>query len=254
MKLLIDIGNARIKWGLLDNDALVAVDRAEHQGDLRGVSSRLSKGLPAEIDEVIVANVAGDPIARELEKFVTGRYDQRPVFVATAVEQCGVRCAYAEPAKLGVDRWSAVIAAYSLTSGNHPGAPVCVVDAGTALTVDIVSGDGTHLGGLIMAGSRLVTGMLRGGTSAIDTRKLVAAPPQGLRLFGGNTDDAVVNGCWLSLSAAVDRSIAVVTDQLGPPEVYVTGGDGVILRDWMQTEAEFREDLVLEGLALIGRS
>jgi len=254
MKLLVDIGNARFKWCVLEEDSLGLVNRAKHAGNFQSVFGVFSESLPEQLDQIVVANVAGETIGRQLAEFTTERFGRTPDFVATAAEQGGVSCAYDEPNKLGVDRWVAIIAAHSLNRGGSASVPICVIDAGTAVTIDVVSAAGQHLGGLIMAGPRLVTEMLHGGTSAIRTKQMVTGAPDGLKLFGNDTDSAVVNGCWLALSAAADRAIRVVTEKLGEPDVYVTGGDGGTLGDWLETEVQFRENLVLEGLAVISRN
>src|SRR5690606_18274094 len=85
-----------------------------------------------------------------------------PVRLRTAAETCGVRCAYADPARLGVDRWLAVVAAY-----RDPGGPAVVFDCGTAITVDAVTTAGEHLGGLIIPGIQLMRRALYGSTAGI---------------------------------------------------------------------------------------
>ena len=169
-----------------------------------------------------------------------------PLFVATAAEQFGVRCAYADPARLGVDRWVAVLAAHHASAG-----AACVLDAGTAVTFDAVDSGGRHLGGLIFAGMHLVAAALQQHTSGIGPTPVLRPAPVGLDLLGRSTDTAVANGALLALAAALDRAVATVERALGErPAVYLTGGDAPAIAAWLETEAELRADLVLEGLAL----
>jgi type III pantothenate kinase len=169
-----------------------------------------------------------------------------PEFVAVQAEQFGVRCAYADPSRLGVDRWIAVLAAHRLA----PGA-ACVIDAGTAVTFDAVDASGRHLGGLILPGPRLLAAALDRSTSDIGATPAPGARPSGLDLLGKSTDTAVGNGAMLALTGALERAIAAVDGSLeGRAKVYLTGGDADALRAWLESEVDLRRDLVLEGLAL----
>ena len=85
----------------------------------------------------------------QYQEILDPQLKEAPRFVTTAHAQFGVRCAYADPARLGVDRWVAVLAAYHAAHG-----AACVLDAGTAVTFDAVAADGRHLGGLIFPGAR----------------------------------------------------------------------------------------------------
>jgi type III pantothenate kinase len=157
-----------------------------------------------------------------------------------------VRCAYSDPARLGVDRWVAVLAAFHAARG-----AACVLSAGTAVTFDAVDAAGRHLGGLILAGPRLAADALERHTSNIGATAPAGAAPSGLGLLGKSTDTAVAHGTMLALAAALDRAVRTVDAALGVrSKVYVTGGDGPQLRAWLETEAELRADLVLEGLSL----
>ncbi len=161
-------------------------------------------------------------------------------------EQFGVRCAYADPSRLGIDRWIAVLAAHHLAAG-----AACVIDAGTAATFDAVDAQGRHLGGLIMPGPQLLAAALDRNTSNIGATLAAAVAPSGLDLLGKSTDAAVGNGAMLALAGALDRAVDAVETALAERStVYLTGGDAPALRGWLETEVELRADLVLEGLAL----
>ena len=145
------------------------------------------------------------------------------------------------------ERPGAVVAAHHLTAG-----AACVIDAGTAVTLDAVDGDGQHLGGLIMVSPVVAAAALNRETSGIGRTVASDKVPLGLTLLGRTTDEAVAHGVMLGLAAAVDRAVAVVTKELGAePLVLVTGGDGQALLPWLETRAQYRAHLVLEGLALI---
>jgi type III pantothenate kinase len=246
MQLLVDVGNTRLKWARLVQGKLTEHGSAAHRGTLEHALGVLSDALPPDVARVLVANVAGQEIARRLTELARARSGVTPEFVATAAEAFGVRCAYADPSRLGVDRWLGVLAAHRLAAG-----AACVVGAGTAVTFDAVDAHGAHLGGLIFAGPRLAAAALDAQTSDIGATAPAGARPLGLDLLGKSTDAAVGNGSMLALAAALDRAVAAVNTALGArSKVYLTGGDGPHLRGWLETDAELRADLVLEGLAL----
>ncbi len=243
MQVLVDIGNTRIKWALYDGKRLAQHGSALHRGAVDAAIQTFAGALPRELTRVVVANVAGDALDRALRAVVGSRAID---FVATSAERFGVRCAYAEPQRLGVDRWVAVLAAHSLAAG-----AACVIDAGTAVTFDAVAGNGEHLGGLILPGARLLAAALDRNTSNIGATPLPAGAPKGLALLGRDTATAVGHGAMLAISAALDRAVRAVAAAVGTPlRVYLTGGDAVELGSWLETKVEARADLVLEGLAL----
>jgi type III pantothenate kinase len=111
MKLLaIDSGNSRIKWGLhedgqwLERGAVPTPQAAE----LAQAAMRL-----AAPDRIVVANVAGDDVARRIAGAVAA-FQVQPYWVVSQAEQCGVRSGYATPSQLGPDRWAALIGARRL--------------------------------------------------------------------------------------------------------------------------------------------
>jgi len=245
MTVLVDAGNTRIKWATLTGGKLVRRGSAVHRDSLDAGVAAFAAELPPR-GRIIVANVAGPRMAERLEALVAARPGSSLEFVATAAERFGVRCAYADPSRLGVDRWVAVLAAHHAARG-----AACAIDAGTAVTFDAVDAAGTHLGGLIFPSARLTAAALDRNTSNIGHTAAAPAVARGLELLGRNTDAAVGHAAWLALSSALDRAVATVERALRTrPVVYLTGGDGEALRDWLETRVEVRADLVLEGLKL----
>jgi len=245
MTVLVDIGNTRIKWATLSAGELVRGGSAVHRDSLDAAVAAFAAALP-ERPRIIAANVAGNRMTERLEALVAARPGASLTLVATSAERFGVRCAYAEPSRLGVDRWVAVLAAYHAARG-----AACAIDAGTAVTFDAVDATGTHLGGLIFPSARLLAAALDRNTSDIGSTAAAPTVARGLELLGRNTDAAVGHGAWLALSAALDRAVVTVERALGTrPVVYLTGGDAEQLRGWLETRPELRADLVLEGLRL----
>jgi type III pantothenate kinase len=155
-----------------------------------------------------------------------------------------VRNGYSNPAQLGVDRWLAVIGAYH----RHRDA-CCVVDAGTALTIDGVDATGQHLGGFIVPGPRLMVESLLTGTSDLADRWAWRSTPDPAR-FPANTRDAIEQGCLISLAGLVANAQRRLEARAGrAPRLILTGGGAQVLAPWLTQPPEFIPDLVLQGLA-----
>jgi type III pantothenate kinase len=249
MTVLVDIGNTRIKWATLLGGDLVRRGSAVHRDSLDAAVAALAAELPARA-RIVAANVAGERMAERLRALVARRQGSSLELVTPSAERFGVRCAYAEPSRLGVDRWVAVLAAYHAARG-----AACAIDAGTAVTFDAVDAAGSHLGGLIFPSAPLLAAALDRNTSHIGSTAAVSAFARGIELLGRNTDAAVGHAAWLALSAALDRAVATVERALGSRLiVYLTGGDAEVLRGWLETRVELRADLVLEGLKLFAEA
>lgn len=241
MRLLLDLGNTRMKWSLmLQPDGWLAQGALEwREGFALALESALT-GLPAP--EMIVAASVVDA-AREAQ--VTGvmsrLFAREPIWLRTPAIACGVRNAYAEPQRLGVDRFLAMVAAYA-----DGYAPCVVASAGTALTLDALAADGRHLGGLIAPGPLLMQRSLLDATARIRPERLGEV----LEL-ADNTADAVVSGCWQAAAALIERFATRVAPTLGgSPALILGGGDAAELQPLLTLPAQMTRDGVLRGLAV----
>jgi type III pantothenate kinase len=153
------------------------------------------------------------------------------------VDGFGVRNAYRQPEKLGVDRWLALVAARQDLQ------PVCVVDCGTAITLDLLDGEGQHLGGLICPGLTLMKQALSDGTQALafDGREFALKPAD-------FTEAAIDSG---TLFAAIGLVEAVLARQPEGFKIILTGGDALRIAGGLKLRHQVDDALVLRGLALI---
>jgi type III pantothenate kinase len=235
--LAIDAGNTRIKWGVHEDGSWrvqgwIATARATA---LERAWSRLE--VP---DALIAANVAGAGVAAALDR-AARRFRRRIRYAKGAASQCGVRSSYDAPARLGTDRWGALIGARQ----RHRGACL-VVSAGTTLTVDALSADGVFLGGLIVAGADLMRDAL--------TRHTAQLRPRGGRFafFPARTADAIESGVVNALAGAIERMRRFMR---GAGEAAVltllSGGYSQALAPHLNGDVELVDNLVLEGLVCI---
>jgi type III pantothenate kinase len=250
MIALIDIGNTRVKWAHTDDDGLIDRGHAVHVEGVETAIRELGNALRRDTTRVVAANVAGEAVGAALDATVRERFGIAAEFVHPVAHGYGIRCAYREPARLGVDRWLAMIGAYRFV-----GAAVCVVQVGTAMTLDVVDDVGDHLGGIIVPGRRLMAETLARSTERIGVAAREVSYSGGLDILGSTTDGAVVKGTMLSLAGAIDRATREVTVALGhSPAVILTGGDADRLLPWLESDARSSADLVLTGLACVARN
>ena len=241
MSVLVDVGNARLKWAVLGEDALTGFGQANLGADPASAVAALRARVGAP-QQVWIANVAGAHVGQLL----TDAFGPVAQFARTQPALGGVTCGYRDPRSLGVDRWLALVAGYLRVRDT-----VCVVDAGTALTVDAADAQGRHYGGLILPGLRLMGESLQQRTSDIGPTGAGTAPPAGLDLFGRSTDEAVSRAAQAASAALVDRCVRRLADAGTPPVLLVTGGDGETLMPWLESPCRFEPHLVLEGLACL---
>ena len=248
MILLVDIGNTRVKWATLAGGQCSPQRAAAYaQWSAADWQHELFDGPP--VGRVLAATVAGAgsrlALADAARRAGTARVD----FVASTAAAAGVRNAYPDPGLLGVDRWVAVIGAYHLAQG-----PCCVVDVGTAATLDVVDAAGQHLGGFIVPGPQMMVRSLRAGTSDLAART-DASGVGGTRLFADNTREAIERGCRLALAALIDRTYAELSQtSVTAPRLYCTGGAVDEVLPYVLAAHERMPDLVLRGLACLASS
>jgi type III pantothenate kinase len=251
MILLLDVGNTRIKWAQMLDGELTPQQSILH----RDVASETwvkqlfrERFRPARL---LVSNVAGAEMQATIRREAKRLWQVSPEFAATSASAAGVTNAYAQPSSHGVDRWLTLLAARHMTAS-----AACVIDAGTALTIDALDARGLHLGGVIIPGIRMMVGALVERTSDLGrkSRASMRAGGSGSRpgMFANTTAQAIENGALFALAAAADRAVAELARQTRTehPQVYLTGGDAERVRGAMTTPAEIVPDLVLRGLAV----
>lgn len=247
MILLIDIGNTRIKWGWLEAETFAHLGQElRPQGDF-DVFAHIAWDAFAPPQKVVVSNVAGQAMQDTLVAFVNREWNITPEFVVSAPVAQGVKNAYAEPRKLGADRWAALIAAKSLAGNNA----CLVVDAGTAITLDVLTEQGVHQGGLIVPGIEMMRAALKQNTALIGSKGSVNKMPG--RLFARDTADAVKAGSLYAAVALIDRVASDVSAEMKLGESLITGGDADTLLPLLNGYFRHEPNLVLKGLAIIAQ-
>jgi type III pantothenate kinase len=254
--LLVDIGNTRVKWARLVDREMGKLHAAANAGwgareYARRVIGRgwvLGRGAAAG-DRIIVSSVAGDEVNRSLADAARGAGAPVPEFVASERSAAGITTEYLDPWRLGVDRFVAAIGAHHLASGQ----PVCVVNVGTAITIDLVDGTGRHHGGAIVPGPALMVSSLLTQTNGI-RRRATGGPAGATGMFAKTTRSAIGEGARYAAAAVIDRAIEEARIRLGSrPLVLLTGGGSEDIKSLIRSTSVSLSDLVLHGLAVWSR-
>jgi len=230
---LFDLGNSRFKFAPLQGNRAGDVQAWPHGAEAMPTDALAL--LPSG-DTAYVASVAAASLTASMLEVLQARF--KHVRVACTEASCaGVRIAYADPAKFGVDRYLALIAAA------ERGQAVLVAGVGTALTIDLLDADGQHHGGRIAASPTTMREALHA--------RAVQLPAKGgdYSEFANDTADALASGCDGAAVALIERSRMQAATTLGAvPALLVHGGGAPALLPLLG-DAQFQPALVLDGLA-----
>jgi len=233
MKLLLDVGNTRLKWGLFDDGRWIAQGAFAHDE-----AWSFEEVLPpvGQLDSAYGVSVAGEAAVQRLDAALAP-WSLRIHWLQPGEAACGVINGYA-PGQLGADRWAALIGAWRL----HPAATL-VVTAGTATTIDVLQPDGQFAGGLIVPGVDLMKKSLAGNTAQLPLANgvSVALPTR--------TVDAIHMGCLHAQAGAIERMFAHIA---GAPDALclINGGAAALIVPLLGVPFKLVDNLVLEGVAV----
>lgn len=235
-RLLLDAGNTRLKWVVVE-DGLWRAQGSAAYSDLTALSRILASGL-----DCYIASVAGQQHENQI-RMLLAPLAIAPTWLTAEARYSDVRNNYTDPQQLGVDRWMCLIAARQRIK-----APALVVSVGTAMTVDALAEDGTFLGGLIVPGIHLMQQALQQGTAHISEVNGT------WRAFPHATADAVESGVVAALCGAIQMQHVQLDRMAGmTPHCILTGGDAEKLLPHLGMTVEHVPTLVLEGIDCVAR-
>ena len=238
MLLVIDIGNTRTKWALAGGDGHLSEFEVCMNANV--ATSNLS-AISQKADRAMIANVADAAMAQQIAQLLT---PLEVSFVTASTQAGGVKNGYAKPEKLGADRWAALIAAWQRTK--HA---TVVVNAGTAITIDVLDEKGTFLGGSIMPGLRLMHESLGNNTAQLNVEEGIS------QNFPNNTQDAITTGSLNAVAGAIGLMLKRLEKQCGwLPKLVLSGGDANKIAEALKLNLKqviMMENLVLQGLVLL---
>ncbi|MFN3828699.1 MAG: type III pantothenate kinase [Tepidimonas ignava] len=247
--LALDVGNTRLKWALYDAPLPGARLLAHGVQFLENIET-LAEGDWRQLRAprwVLGSIVAGAGVRHRVEEQLE-QWDAPPQWVVPRAQEAGVVNGYDHPARLGSDRWVAMIGARQRLLARGQRRPCIVVMVGTAVTVEALDADGHFLGGIILPGHGIMLRALESGTAGLHV------PTGDVRPFPTNTSDALTSGGTFAIAGAVQR----MWDNLRAhcqqdPVCLMTGGAGWKMAPYMTVPFELVEGLIFDGLLTIAR-
>lgn len=246
--LSLDIGNSALKGAIFRGEAIVHSFRIPHASI---TDETFAVALSAELDAWSGPRAGLCSVVPTIEHQVETQLIARdvPAHVVSHRDRLPIRIGYDDPALLGTDRVAAASAAYAMfTSSRAQGAPIIVVDVGSAATFNVIHQDGLFAGGLIWAGPNLVSRALHQGTAqlpATDTDSFE-------RLIATDTAEAIATAARIGFVEGARGILGRLAKALGAtPQVVITGGGGALLHDALDLPHTWEPHLVLHGVRLI---
>lgn len=249
MLLAIDVGNTQTVLGLFEGDALKAHWRiaTDHQTTYDELRIKLDALLAIEhLDESAIGGMAVASVVPSLTKLwevVSLKVCGQPPVLAGIATVPWLEVAYENPAEIGADRLADTVAAI-----DAHGAPVIVVDLGTATNIEVIDAEGRFAGGIICPGFVTSTNALFDAAARIPRFDIVEPPG----VIGKTTRDAVRSGLLYGEVDRIDGLVRRVLAELGRPAPVVgTGGLVTTIARHSQTITDVDRDLTLKGLRII---
>lgn len=252
MLLTVDVGNSQTHLGVWEEEHLIHQWRASTDPTRTADELAMFFGefltmaglsLSSEITGVAICSVV-PPVTQELRD-LTSRYFGFPAIVVEPGVRTGIAVLTDNPKEVGADRIANAVAAHEM----FPGENVVVVDFGTAITVDAVSGNGEYVGGAIAPGIETAATALFLATAQIRRVELAEAPPSAL---GKSTVTSVQSGIIYGTADLVDGLVDRITDELGgETRVISTGGFAPSISRHSKRIERVEPTLTLTGLRLI---
>jgi len=233
--LLIDNSNTRTKFALGDHEVLKAWRAVLPTAEISTESlESVTQGV--DFSAVAVCSVVPEK-AVILRKFFESR---GPVHFLSHESPLGMAIDYPQPTQIGADRLANAVGALT-----RHGAPVIVVDFGTAVTFDVISAQPAYCGGVIAPGLGAMSGYLPQNTALLPQIEL----EEPAMAIGKSTTHAMQSGAVFGYRGLVREIIARIRLELpGNVKIIATGGDAALIARGLPEIDEVDSDITLDGL------
>ena len=242
--LLIDIGNSSLKWCIADSNGLSAMSQELYPKDITTDFFIHNWHVLEQPNDIVVSCVAQNIVWLALEKACFELWDIKVQKVNSLKKQFGLINAYENVSSLGSDRWCAML------GGLHQAnSAFIVINAGSALTVDVVNEAGQHLGGYVVPGINMMKKSLGLHTAQVqvDSTSNVLTDLS----LGHSTEECVESGIHLLVVKFIEAIYKKVSLDMNGCQTFVSGGDAKSITDLLSFNSDVVPDLVLRGLAVI---
>lgn len=245
MKLLLELGNSRLKAGLMTRNQLDYLGAYDYD-DVEALSIEEALDFDEEIDSVYLCSVGQAELETKLIQKIKTEYGIFPHVLMTEPECCQIVCGYENFKQFGVDRWMAILGAAAYSTK-----PFFIVDAGTAIKVDVVV-DGKHHGGFITPGLSLMRESL-----SLKTQNIELGMPSDTQqdLLAKNTQNAIHGGTLFMVVSYLNSLLDNLEQETGRKFTCIgTGGDFGLIGPLLNADFDYIEDLTLQGMVEVIKS
>ncbi len=262
MILLVDIGNSRLKWCFYakgKRSKQFATDYSQYTADIL-LKNLLNKNVieaKNPIKKLILVSVLDKKITKKIQCHCQ-KLNIALRIVYSQATAYGVKNSYSEPQRLGADRFVGLVAAHHLIPKQH----CIIISCGTAVTIDAITQQGKHLGGLILPGLQQFSAQLIQKTALLTLEKVTKTT-----LFANNTADALASGSVYGLVEAINGissrmkgELLKINNPRGKQEtmysvrIILCGGDAKILHPYLVQDMQREDDWLMQGLQVIATS
>lgn len=251
MILAVDIGNTNIVLGIFEGESIrcsfrLHTDTQRTTDEYASTIMLLLKNRGIEVKDirgVIISSVVPQLIY-SFTKFSMKYMSLEPMVIAPGVKT-GMPIRYENPKEVGADR-----IVNSVAGREKFGAPLIVVDFGTATTFDVVNAKGEYVGGVICPGVKLSAGILHSKTAKLPEIEIEKVE----KVVGKNTIHSLQSGIYYGYLSMLDGLLErIMTEEFGCCDITVvaTGGLGSIFSKDSKYIEHYDPDLTLTGLRLI---
>ncbi len=239
--IAVDVGNSCIKAGLTPSlaGAWTAVYRGSHPQEFKLAADEPLQWWIASVNR---------PKCAELTRWIEAQRTRDRIQLLNWT-QVPLDIRVSAPQLVGMDRLCAAVAGHALAGDQ----PCIVVDAGTAVTVDSVSGGGEFMGGCIFGGIRGTFDQLAQSTDALP-RLEIPSTLDTIDAFGKSTAQAIQSGVVLAIVGGISEIVGrMQTEFRNSARVILTGGTAPLLNSQLRFDFTLVEHLVLDGVRKVGQ-
>lgn len=235
MKLILDVGNSRIKAGIFEGNTLQTHKIISYENPLIAVKKLIEKN---NIEQSMVSSVGRLP--KSVYKYLN---DNTQCIILTSELQTPFNNRYETPHTLGVDRIALAAAAVDQLKGDN----VLVMDAGTCITYDFINTRGDYLGGAIAPGLQTRYRALNDYTAGLPLLDKEAPKD----FTGNNTHQSIHSGVVNGMAREIDGVIEQYLTRYQKLTVVLTGGDADFLAKQLKSSIFVRPFFLLKGMLCI---
>lgn len=251
MILAVDIGNTNIVIGCIEQEKIFFVERVSTNISKTELEYVVEFKTLLDLYQIEVEDITGCIIASvvpPLNNIVKSAMEKllhiSPLLVGPGVKT-GLNILMDNPGQVGSD-----LIVNAVAGLHYYGAPIIMIDMGTATTISVVDDKKNYIGGMILPGVKVSLESLVNRTSQLPRISLEAPK----KIIGKNTIDCMKSGIVMGQAACMDGMIERIWDELGyKANVVATGGLAGCIVPYCKKKVIYDNELTLKGLDIIYR-